>query len=151
MSGLGRFCCKSPLLRSANGDSVVVRRTSAAASDDVTAQSGPGRLVYSFCLDEVVPDDHLARKIASVRDLSCGEGEFDGAVQTLMGLRANESVLLNAVRKILLNDAGSLILPVRLVRRRPDPVALVFDGRCSRCVGFRRSACAGEAPPGGFE
>jgi len=23
-----------------------------------------GRLFYSFCLDEVVPDDHLARKIA---------------------------------------------------------------------------------------
>jgi len=28
------------------------------------------RLFYSFCLDEVVPDDHLARKIASVLDLS---------------------------------------------------------------------------------
>jgi nitric oxide reductase NorD protein len=30
----GRFCCKSPLLGSASGDSVVVTRTSAGASDD---------------------------------------------------------------------------------------------------------------------
>ncbi|HET9386992.1 MAG TPA: IS1182 family transposase [Gemmatimonadales bacterium] len=29
-----------------------------------------GRLFYSFCLDEVVPDDHLARRIAAVLDLS---------------------------------------------------------------------------------
>jgi transposase len=28
------------------------------------------QLFYSFCLDEVVPDDHLARKIAAVLDLS---------------------------------------------------------------------------------
>src|SRR6201987_2607277 len=31
---------------------------------------GQGRLFYSFCLDEVVPDDHLSRQIASVLDLS---------------------------------------------------------------------------------
>jgi len=35
-----------------------------------------GRLFYSFCLDEVVPDDHLARKIASVLDLSWVHGEL---------------------------------------------------------------------------
>ena len=29
-----------------------------------------GRLFYSFCLDEVVPDDHRAREIAAVLDLS---------------------------------------------------------------------------------
>src|SRR6202008_2195428 len=34
-----------------------------------------GQLFYSFCLDEVVPDDHLARKIASVLDLSWVHGE----------------------------------------------------------------------------
>src|SRR6188472_4135073 len=28
------------------------------------------QLFYSFCLDEVVPDDHLVRAIASVLDLS---------------------------------------------------------------------------------
>jgi hypothetical protein len=35
-----------------------------------------GRLLYSFCLDEVVPDDHLARKIASVLDLSWVHAEL---------------------------------------------------------------------------
>jgi transposase len=29
-----------------------------------------GQLFYSFCLEEVVPDDHLVRKIAAVLDLS---------------------------------------------------------------------------------
>jgi hypothetical protein len=29
-----------------------------------------GELFYSFCLDEVVPDDHLVRGIAAVLDLS---------------------------------------------------------------------------------
>ena len=35
-----------------------------------------GQLFYSFCLDEVVPDDHLARKIASVLDLSWVHAEL---------------------------------------------------------------------------
>jgi transposase len=35
-----------------------------------------GQLFYSFCLDEVVPDDHLARKIASVLDLSWVRAEL---------------------------------------------------------------------------
>jgi hypothetical protein len=29
-----------------------------------------GQLFYSFCLEEVVPDDHLVREIAAVLDLS---------------------------------------------------------------------------------
>src|SRR3981189_3858084 len=29
-----------------------------------------GQLFYSFCLEEVVPDDHLVRDIAAVLDLS---------------------------------------------------------------------------------
>jgi transposase len=35
-----------------------------------------GRLFYSFCLEEVVPDDHLARQIASVLDLSWVHAEL---------------------------------------------------------------------------
>jgi transposase len=35
-----------------------------------------GRLFYSFCLDEVVPDDHLARRIAAVLDLSWVHAEL---------------------------------------------------------------------------
>ena len=35
-----------------------------------------GQLFYSFCLDEVVPDDHLARQIAAVLDLSWVHAEL---------------------------------------------------------------------------
>jgi hypothetical protein len=36
-----------------------------------------GQLFYSFCLDEVVPDDHLVREIAAVLDLSWVHGELE--------------------------------------------------------------------------
>lgn len=35
-----------------------------------------GQLFYSFCLDEVVPDDHRAREIAAVLDLSWVHAEL---------------------------------------------------------------------------
>jgi transposase len=35
-----------------------------------------GQLFYSFCLEEVVPDDHRVREIASVLDLSWVHGEL---------------------------------------------------------------------------
>lgn len=35
-----------------------------------------GQLFYSFCLDDVVPDDHLVRKIAAVLDLSWVHSEL---------------------------------------------------------------------------
>src|ERR1700681_1349160 len=35
-----------------------------------------GQLFYSFCLEEVVPDDHLAREIATVLDLSWVRAEL---------------------------------------------------------------------------
>lgn len=35
-----------------------------------------GRLFYAFCLDEVVPDDHLVRAIAAVLDLSWVHAEL---------------------------------------------------------------------------
>jgi transposase len=34
------------------------------------------QLFYSFCLEEVVPDDHLVRGIAAVLDLSWVHGEL---------------------------------------------------------------------------
>ena len=36
----------------------------------------PGQLFYSFCLDEAVPDDHRAREIAAVLDLSWVHAEL---------------------------------------------------------------------------
>jgi hypothetical protein len=35
-----------------------------------------GQLFYSFCLEEVVPDDHQVRAITSVLDLSWVYGEL---------------------------------------------------------------------------
>ena len=35
-----------------------------------------GRLFYSFCLEEVVPDDHLVRDISAVLDLSWVHAEL---------------------------------------------------------------------------
>jgi hypothetical protein len=35
-----------------------------------------GQLFYSFCLEEVVPDDHLVRDIAAVLDLSWVHSEL---------------------------------------------------------------------------
>ena len=35
-----------------------------------------GQLFYSFCLDEVVPDDHRVREIAAVLDLSWVHAEL---------------------------------------------------------------------------
>src|SRR5262245_39566336 len=35
-----------------------------------------GQLFYSFCLEEVVPDDHLVRSIAAVLDLSWVHAEL---------------------------------------------------------------------------
>src|SRR5258708_25585258 len=39
-------------------------------------EQGQGQLFYSFCLEEVVPDDHQVRAIASVLDLSWVYGEL---------------------------------------------------------------------------
>src|ERR1035438_7210073 len=39
-------------------------------------ERGQGQLFYSFCLEEVVPDDHQVRAIAAVLDLSWVYGEL---------------------------------------------------------------------------
>jgi hypothetical protein len=58
------------LMVSGNGDSVALMRFAAEASDDGAINRNQGQLFYSFCLDEVVPDDHHVREIAAVLDLS---------------------------------------------------------------------------------
>ena len=51
-------------------NSVSLTRFFAEAGDDGRLNHDQRQLFYSFCLDEVVPDDHLVRAIASVLDLS---------------------------------------------------------------------------------
>jgi hypothetical protein len=48
----------------------------------------PGRLFYSFCLDEAVPDDHRVREIAAVLDLSWCTANWRPTTPTLAALRS---------------------------------------------------------------
>ena len=48
------------------------------------------QLFYSFCLEEVVPDDHQVRAIASVLDLSWVYGELSPHALTVLGRQRSE-------------------------------------------------------------
>ncbi len=52
---------------------------------------GQGQLFYEFCLDEVVPDDHLARKIKALLDLSWVYTKLARTTRRLAGLRSTRS------------------------------------------------------------
>ena len=63
-------------------NSVSLTQLVAEARDDGRLNHDQRQLFYSFCLDEVVPDDHLVRAIASVLDLSWVHKEFAGYYPT---------------------------------------------------------------------
>ena len=46
-----------------------------------------GELFYSFCLEKVVPDDHLVRKIAAFFDLTWVRVELAPIIPALVGHR----------------------------------------------------------------
>src|SRR5512133_3227452 len=64
-----------------------------------------GQLFYSFCLEEVVPDDHQARAIASVLDLSWVYGELSPHYPAL-GRPSIDPVLM--IRMLILGYAFGL-------------------------------------------
>src|SRR6478609_8616683 len=64
-----------------------------------------GQLFYSFCLEEVVPDDHQVRAIASVLDLSWVYGELSPLYPTL-GCPSIDPVLM--IRMLILGYAIGL-------------------------------------------
>src|SRR5262249_59976191 len=64
-----------------------------------------------------------------------------------MGVRPHEAVLLHALRGILLDDSGGLVLSVRSVRGGTDAIAVVLDGRRGRLIGAARSCLAHQAGP----
>ena len=76
MLPIDRFCCRSCLKRPTNSDFVVPTRTLAGRVMMGRISRDQGQLFYSFNLEEVVPDDHLARAIARVLDLSWVRGEL---------------------------------------------------------------------------
>ena len=64
-----------------------------------------GRLFYSFCLEEAVPDDHQVRAIASVLDLSWVYGELSTHYPAL-GRPSIDPVLM--IRMLILGYAFGL-------------------------------------------
>src|SRR5512141_226467 len=64
-----------------------------------------GQLFYSFCLEEVVPDDHQVRAIASVLDLSWVYGELSPQYPAL-GRPSIDPVLM--IRMLILGYAFGL-------------------------------------------
>src|SRR5258708_1502880 len=64
-----------------------------------------GQLFYSFCLEEVVPDDHQVRAIASVLDLSWVYGELSPHYPSL-GRPSIDPVLM--IRMLILGYAFGL-------------------------------------------
>ena len=64
-----------------------------------------GQLFYSFCLEEVVPDDHQVRAIASVLDLSWVYGELSPLYPAL-GRPSIDPVLM--IRMLILGYAFGL-------------------------------------------
>lgn len=64
-----------------------------------------GQLFYSFCLEEVVPDDHQVRAIASVLDLSWVYGELSPHYPAL-GRPSIDPVLM--IRMLILGYAFGL-------------------------------------------
>ena len=64
-----------------------------------------GQLFYSFCLEEVVPDDHLVRALATVLDLSWIYGELSPHYPAL-GRPSIDPVLM--IRMLILGYAFGL-------------------------------------------
>jgi transposase len=78
------------------------------------------QLFYSFCLEEVVPDDHQVRAIAAVLDLSWVYGELSPHYPAL-GRPSVDPVLM--IRMLILGYAFGLRserLLLRLEHRRQD-------------------------------
>src|SRR5262249_57253108 len=82
--------------------------------------------------------------------LGLGDREGNRIVLALMGIGPNEAVRFHAFRGVLFDDPGGLVEAVRSVRRGPDAVALVFNGRRRRRGGLA-SFPTGEAAPRPFE
>jgi hypothetical protein len=76
-----------------------------------------GRLFYSFCLEEAVPDDHQVRAIASVLDLSWVYGELSTHYPAL-GRPSIDPVLM--IRMLILGYAFGLRSERLLCREGSD-------------------------------
>jgi transposase len=101
------------------------------------------QLFYSFCLDEVIPDDHLVRAIASVLDLSwvhkelaphystTGRPSIDpvlmirmlivGYVLAIRSARGSATTSTRRVRRIVVLGIGAIASSHPLPREQTQP------------------------------
>ncbi len=73
--------------------------------------------------------------------LALGDGEGGGVVLARVLLGADEAVLLHALRKVLLDHAGSLELALGAIGGGADAEALIFDRLAGGLLGRRRRRC----------
>jgi hypothetical protein len=74
--------------------------------------------------------------------------ERDRVLLAVMGVGADEAVLLHAGRRILFDDAGGLVDAARFIRSRPNAIAFVFDRRTwLGCLLFGCARARKPSPP----
>src|SRR5712671_6796838 len=105
-----------------------------------------GQLFYSFCLDEVVPDDHRVREIAAVLDLSWVHAEL-APYYSPIGRPSIDPVLMIrmlivgyvfAIRSERLLSEPGIPLVLRLEHRGHDPGPLGVLARPQRALPRQR-------------
>src|SRR6266481_2666599 len=101
-----------------------------------------GQLFYSFCLEEVVPDDHQVRAIASVLDLSWVYGELSPHYPAL-GRPSIDPILM--IRMLILGYAFGLRSERLLCREvRVNLAYRWFCGLPASKTRFRTIRCSRE-------
>jgi hypothetical protein len=94
-----------------------------------------GQLFYSFCLEEVVPDDHLVREIAAVLDLSWVHAELAPYYPKIGRPSIDPVLMIRNCRLRLRHPLGAAAVPggegqpgvplvLRLEHRGHDPAPL---------------------------
>src|SRR5690348_17279022 len=108
------------------------------------------RLFYSFCLDEVVPDDHLVRQIADVLDLSWVHAELR-PFYSRMGRPSIDPVLM--IRMLIIGyvfavrSERALCREVQVNLAYRWSVGLALRTRCQITPCSRVYATSGSASP----
>ena len=85
---LADFCCKSPLRYAASCDSGLLRESRRGRAMMGRLKSEQAQLFYQFELDDVVPEDHLVRKIDFALDLSWLRSELAPHYSSMVARRS---------------------------------------------------------------
>jgi hypothetical protein len=104
-----------------------------------------GQFFYSFCLDEVVPDDHRVREIAGVLDLSWVHPEL-ACYYSPLGRPSIDPAWSRASRRSRVTEPR----PARVAAGCPARAARLGRRQCGACTvhvdGRRVASCAPGIP-----